>query len=366
MPILGEAIENADALLPTHILAVYDQDATLDATSDLSLPYTSSIPSGPSPLPATPLMVPVNAELWTRHFASSFVSRETSSPVTPPPDRPSSSSSFSSLSSRGSRRDSPLSIRPRRILSLPVHVIRVPAASSLPLLLLAMLGVVSANCLATALLPLPVLAELPAGSVILTEHLLRWLYKRKSQKTKEASSGGKAARARSKEPATGSAAATPHMNLTPPSSAQSSPAMPPIDPRCLSPLSISSYASSSSIISHVPLTLFPSRDAEPICALMDPTTEDDPDLRLLRLAQQNFGLWANALALGAKDSSVVQLVELAWTVAGDARRARFGDPLKVKDKPAGSSRTLRKSRSRPHLPPPDPPQAPLPDIPLSR
>lgn len=361
---LSHAIENTDALLPTHILAVYDQDATLDTMSDQSLPYTSTVPSGPPSLPATPLMIPVNAELWSLHFASSFVSQEASSPTTPP-ERPSSSSSYASTSSRSSsQRDSLLSLRPRKVLTLPVIIVRVPAASSLPLLLLATLGVVPQNCLATALLPIPVLAELPAASTILTQCLLSCLYKRRSRRSVESSMEGQKSRTRSRDRPITYHSTTTNTSLTPP--VMPSPNFLPIDSQRLSPTSLTSQnMPTSPIISHPPPSLFPSRDAEPISALQDQTTEDDPDLRLLRLAQQNFGLWANALALGAKDSSVVQLVELAWTVAGDARRVRFGDPLQHRSG-TGPSKTIRKSRSRPHLPPPNPPRIPLPEIPPSR
>ncbi|THH01081.1 hypothetical protein EW145_g6983 [Phellinidium pouzarii] len=373
VPILRDALGDPNSLLPTHMLAVYDQDMEPDPSSNSPLlPYTAAIPSGPPSFPATPLMIPVNADLWAQHFSSTLSSSHTPvpslpiSPLIPTINVPRSHSSTSSVASESSyRSDSPSSpSRPHAILSLPVHVMRVPSAKSLPLLLLVALKVLPENSVAPALLPRRVLSEFPASPAILTQQLLLWLYPPKKDRQNSAysdSSGGRrsireqgsrspgSSRARSPRPPPSGHPPPPHSPLLSPTPSSSA-----SDTRRFSSTSASSLGSTTSSYfssySQPSPTLSPTAPIEPICALADPETMLDPDLRLLTLVQQNFGMWANALALGVKDASVVRLVELAWTVSAEARRLRFGDPLEGGSGYNDSLRRSRRSRSRTPLP----------------
>ncbi|KAH8112284.1 hypothetical protein DFH11DRAFT_1511938 [Phellopilus nigrolimitatus] len=358
VPLLRSALESPNALLPTHILAVYDQDSAPGPAPSSSLfPYTTAVPSGPSSLPSTPLMIPVNADLWAHHFSSTLSSNHVPVPLpSPPPPIPafdamrrhSRTSSVASSSSYTTNNPSPSRSRPRAILSLPVHVMTVPSAKSLPLLLLASLGVLPSNSMAPALLPRAVLVEFPSCPAILTQHLLNWLYPTINhwQRRVRDDSCGRSnnrdiiitaeiqERPSSRRPRPPSSQPPLSPLLSPASSTSAS------ESRRFSSTSASSSTSISSNLSPASPLFSPLLSPpEPICALTDPATADDPDMRLLALVQQNFGLWANALALGVKDTSVVQLVELAWSVSVDARRLRFGDPTE-------GDRRSQRSRSR--------------------
>ncbi|KAI5121905.1 hypothetical protein M0805_000234 [Coniferiporia weirii] len=365
VPIIRGALENSNALLPTHMLAVYDQDVAPDSTLSLSpLPYTAAIPSGPPSFPATPLMIPVNADLWALYFSSTLSSDHAPVSTSPPPvpaiaslRRNPSISSIASSSSRTSSSPSPSGSRPRAILSLPVHVMRVPSAKSFPLLLLAVLKVLPENCVIPALLPRTVLAELPATPAILTQHLLLWLYPPKKGRQKAVDADRPSEIGNGWEDTDESfLRSSESLDVKSPGSRMSSspflspsPSADAIDSRRLSSISASSFTSASSSFSSFSQrspVLSPGAAAEPICALADPTTKHDPDMRLLALVQQNFGMWANALALGVKDASIMKLVELALTVSVDARRQRFGDPLQGDGAHAGGPKQNRRSRSR--------------------
>ncbi|EJD01777.1 uncharacterized protein FOMMEDRAFT_168403 [Fomitiporia mediterranea MF3/22] len=343
VPIIHSATNDPNAFLPTHVLAVYDQDLSSERNeSNPTLSRCSAgAPAGLPLLPATPLMVPVNAELWSLCF-SSTISPETipstmSSPSLPEIDaarRHSRTESLVSSSSQSSNRSSLTQMRPRSVLSLPVYVVRVPSAQALPLLLLASLRILPKDHVLTALLPRTVLAELPSPPAILAQHLLNWLYP--IQEGRERSLNDVIAHTPFSEPIlmprsplrTWSSRLPPSPSLSPALNTRTD------NVKRLSSISASSVTSTnssaaSSFPSSMSLISPSSSDLitpEPTCALIDPTTTDDPDLRLLALAQQNFGVWADALALGVRDANVVKLVDLARSVASEARRPSSTKP----------------------------------------
>ena len=456
VPIVRSALENPDALFPTHVLAVYDQDTTPEPSPPLS-PHGAAFSFGTkSPLvssssffsgPGAPLMIPVNASLWARAFNIQLSNDAVPSSPDPSPTLPAirysrthirdesfASISTSTCSSRPGSCSSLASLRPRSVLSLPVHVLRVPSASSLPLLLLACLRIVSYNLIAPALLPRIVLSELPAPSAILTEHMLRFLYSKgenrksnvvpRSERSPLLSIPSPASSKLDSDaeesrnvspllmpsvpddvdtrrfsqisessvsslslpsptlptghiPARNSLEHTQNSNrnsYSGPSPTLIRPDSPPPRPRSAAGLSPSSpyapYASPKSYVSHkqlnIPISPSPlspfhavsrqqsanehflstleslSRENNSSTAtprrkkrqsiyseihpsvLSDPFVSSDPDIRLLALAQQNFGMWANALSLGARDPEIVGLVDIAWTVVRETRRIRFG------------------------------------------
>ncbi|KLO07833.1 hypothetical protein SCHPADRAFT_932173 [Schizopora paradoxa] len=366
VPIMASALEKPDPLLPTHILAVYDQDAVPEQSHSGApeSPFSAYVPGPDDPpsLPSTPIMIPINADLWTTHLSMSIFS---------PSQRP-HSEVIPSPTSVAQRRTSLLSthsISPRssRILSLPIIVLRVPNASVLPLLLLASLEVLPINSVAPALLPLQVLNELPAAPAMLALSLLRWLRphevptarrdeavegrrvpigfkKRRDTPDRRVSSSSEASRS---ELDIGDQVSGAFSRL----SIASTSTVPPSPASYRS--SVHSFSSASSSAPHMPPQSQPSPilDGPPICALTDPATASDPDMRLLLLAQQNFGLWANSLALGT-NARVTHLVELAWSVAAEARRLRFGDIASRQNESTSRSRPPMSRRHRSRTPVP--------------
>ncbi|KAL5520745.1 hypothetical protein ACEPAF_2748 [Sanghuangporus sanghuang] len=335
VPVLHGAIENSNALLPTHVLAVYDQDTSSARTGPMLSPLYAGPSSGRSSLPATALLIPVNVDLWASHFTTALSAdpspSSSSIPAIDAMRRRSRTDSVGSESSQMTSRASFSRSRPSSVLSLPVHVVRVPSAKALPLLLLSSLGILPHNHVLPALLPRKVLTELPAPPGILVQALLKWLYPNfegQERRGLDAIVGYSPFFRTSPIPRSLSIPRSPRL---PPSPLLSPSFSPDSDAR-----KRLSTASASSLLSTGSISSFPSSgspacprrssasSSEPVCVLADPTIRDDPDLRLLLLAQQNFGLWANALALGACDPAVVRLVELAWSIASEARRMRFG------------------------------------------
>ena len=306
VPIIADCIEDPDVLFPTHMLAVYDQDPT-DATSPvsqqplLSTPYLlPPQPTEPGAKPNNPIMIPVNSIIWSRCFTKAL---GTSTVPPASPARPSSvptshRASIQSTSSLGRPSSGYGNRASRAILTLPVHIMKVPNAQALPLLLLAAFNVIPRNSVAPLLLPRRVLSDFPSPPAVLAQRLLRWLYRSSSHPSSshrfshQSTSSNRSRRgSRAKDPS--NSPSTP--------SRPSTPAQPIIN------------------------------TSEPVCVLTDPTTSSDPDLRLIYLAQQNFGLWANALALGVKDDEVTHLVELGWSVSAEARRVRFSDLMQERE-----------------------------------
>ncbi|KAL5497903.1 hypothetical protein ACEPAH_2834 [Sanghuangporus vaninii] len=337
VPVLHGAIENSNALLPTHVLAVYDQDTSSASTGPMLSPHYAGPSSGRSSLPATALLIPVNVNLWASHFTTALStdpspSSSSSVPAIDAMRRWSRTGSVDSESSQITSRTSFSRSRPSSVLSLPVHVVRVPSAKALPLLLLSSLGILPHNHVLPALLPRKVLTELPAPPGILVQALLKWLYPNfegHERRNLDAIAGYSPFFRTSPMPGSLSIPRSPRL---PPSPLLSPSFSPESDVRKrLSTASASSLLSTGSSISSLPSSGSPASprrslasSSEPVCVLADPTIRDDPDLRLLLLAQQNFGLWANALALGARDPAVVRLVEFAWSITSEARRVRFG------------------------------------------
>ncbi|TDL27974.1 hypothetical protein BD410DRAFT_338043 [Rickenella mellea] len=140
MPLSSAVQSLPDAILPTHVLAVYDRDS--DPTTNPR---------------ATAMMIPINAEVWTRRLTVPLEPAHPSSPHSQP----------HSPISPGGRSKSPARLR-RSVLSLPVTPFNVPHASSLPLLLVSALAIVPPNCIAASLLPQALLGELPACPAILS------------------------------------------------------------------------------------------------------------------------------------------------------------------------------------------------------
>ena len=317
------------------------------------MPYSATTHSG-SPLPPTPVMIPINAELWA-HQLSSVLSLDMSSSPVDEVRRRSYSSITSSSSHATTDSSSPSQSRPRAVLSLPVHILHVPSAQSLPLLLLAALGVLPLNCVATALLPLPVLSELPSSPAILTQRLLMLFYPEQRADRHESSSSGRAKssnhdRAEPRSRKSSRSAAT-HQIPPSPNQTLQVPPLPNISADNMQRYSTASTTSISSTSSQSPsshTSIHSTISSESISALKDPATARDPDLRLMLLAQQNFGLWADSLALGVKDTNVTHLVELAWNVVSEARRLRFGVTLVADEYHIPG--TPRRSRSRTPLP----------------
>ncbi|KAL5514740.1 hypothetical protein ACEPAG_2056 [Sanghuangporus baumii] len=338
VPVLHGAIENVNALLPTHMLAVYDQETSSENAGPMLSPHYAGPSSGRPSLPATALLIPVNANLWASHFTTALSadppSSSSSSSFVPAIDamrRRSRTDSVGSESSQMTSRTSLSRSRPSSVLSLPVHVVRVPSAKALPLLLLSSLGILPHNQVLSALLPRKVLTELPAPPAILAQALLKWLYPNfeGQERSLDTISGYSPFFRTSPMPGKLSISRSPRLSPSPLLLPSFSPD--PDTRKRLSTASASSLLSTGSSISSLPSSGSPASlrrssvsSSEPVCVLADPTVCDDPDLRLLLLAQQNFGLWANALALGARDQAVVRLVELAWSVASEARRVRFG------------------------------------------
>lgn len=482
VPVIRSALDNPNALFPTHVLAIYDQDTTPEPSPPLS-PYSvsqSHVASNPlssgtsfSSGPGTPIMVPVNASLWARAFSIQLSNDPVPASPAPSPtlpairypqshmrDESTTSLSTSSCSSRPGSTSSIASLRPRSVLSLPVHVIRVPSASSLPLLLVACLKIASYNSIAPALLPRTVLSELPAPSAILTEHMLRWLYSKGEGKRSNSDSQAVISLVHLMPPSAISKTDL-HNGETQKFSPYSVPAIPEVDSRRFSILSESSVSSlslpsptlsvgslppsnpnldiaqnsnrnsysgpSTNLFRPVsppprprsaglspnsphgqhtsyvvfkqlkqlnmpsspsPLSPFhsaarqqldedhtlsapdscfndygssldnPRRKRQSLYSeinpsvLSDPLMSSDPDYRLLALAQQNFGMWANALSLGARDPEIVGLVDIAWTVVRETRRIRFGVGVgggggRLSPGSAGASPARRRSPSGP-------------------
>ncbi|KAL5478404.1 hypothetical protein ACEPAI_2588 [Sanghuangporus weigelae] len=336
VPVLHGAIENVNALLPTHVLAVYDQDTSSENAGSMLSPHYAGPSSGRPSLTATALLIPVNTNLWASHFTTALSadispSSSSSVPAIDAMRRRSRTDSVGSESSQMTSRTSLSRSRPSSVLSLPVHVVRVPSAKALPLLLLSSLGILPHNHVLPALLPRKVLTELPAPPTILAQALLKWLYPNSEgqERSLDTISGYSPFFRTSPIPGNLSIPRSPRL----PPSPLLLPSFSPDSDTCkrLSTASASSLLSTGSSISSLPSSGSPASlrrssvsSSEPVCVLADPTARDDPDLRLLLLAQQNFGLWANALALGARDQAVVRLVELAWSVVSEARRVRFG------------------------------------------
>lgn len=361
---MSSALEKPDPLLPTHILAVYDQDVVPEQSgAALESPFSAYVPDDPPSLPSTPIMIPINAELWTKHVSMSIFSSS-------PGSQPESPLAPTSVAQRRTSLLSTHSMSPRssRILSLPIIVLRVPSASVLPLLLLAALEVLPINCVAPALLPLQVLNELPAAPALLAASLLLWLHppessssrqsearegrrvpfgfkRRDTQDSRRVSSSSEASRS---ELDIGDQVSSALSRLSITSRGDVPPS--PVSYRS----SVHSFSSTSSAppMSHQ-VQLSPVLDGPPICALADPATASDPDMRLILLAQQNFGMWANSLALGARNSRVTHLVELAWSVAAEARRVRFGDVANRQNEGSSRSRAPTSGRHRSRTPVPD-------------
>lgn len=388
---LRSNLPSSTRILPTHVLAVFEPERQGQGQPSRSCRATA------------PVMIPVNADIWNRYFSSSLPRIPDEMHLLPKLTRwgslrrgrtDSRTSSFSSSSSSASRSSSCSSIRssvstrprPTTVLSLPVHSICIPSARTVPLLLLHVMSIVPENRILPALLPRPVLRELPAPPEMLVDRLMTWLYPdgfqdnprnecRRTTNGRErqgtlrprrslTSTNGRfrqdTLRSRSATPSGRNRQDTirardsllsptpapppslsphlspsrPSLTLTPHASPLSSRASTPDSFRARSTSRSStrsrvrlpslSPAPSSPLPSPPPLPPLPAL-VNPICALADSILASMPDKRLLALAQQNLGLRVNALALGVKDPEATRCIEHAWLVVSEARRRRFGN-----------------------------------------
>lgn len=360
VPVVRGALDDPNALLPTHVLAVYDQDENTPGVPELpdtgGRPYSVIVPTDAPSLPATPILIPVNAQLWDRHFELSLTGGTSLSPSSPPPESPSDILRRRSRSS--SFTPSSPSARRRTVLTLPVHILRVPSAKSLPLFLLAALRVLPNNCILPAILPRAVLSELPASPMILAQQLYNWFYpppreresRRDPRRMPSTNSRDGRVKARDQQVENRSRPSSLRVNTRMSDYTASEPPTPgPSTSNRISTASTSSFTSTSSQLSYPSssTSLYSPAIDEPVCALSDPSTAHDPDLRLLRLGEQNFGLWANALALSIRDPQVVALFELGWSVVSTVRTTRFNVTI---DEDTGQPRSIHRARSRTPLP----------------
>lgn len=350
------ALEDPNALLPTHVLAVYDQDEKTSGVPELAdtggRPYSVIVPTDAPSLPATPILIPVNAQLWDQHFELSLTGGTDLSPSSPAPESPSDILRRRSRSS--SFTPSSPSARRRTVLTLPVHILRVPSAKSLPLFLLAALRVLPNDCILPAILPRAVLSELPASPMILAQHLYNWFYppprERESRRDPRRMPSTNSSDGRAKRVEDRSRPSSLRVNTRTSGYAALEPLSPgPGSSNRISAASTSSFTSTDSQLSYPSssTSLYSPAIDEPVCALSDSSTAHDPDLRLLRLGEQNFGLWANALALSIRDPQVVALFELGWSVVSTVRTTRFNVTI---DDDTGQPRPIHRARSRTPLP----------------